>query len=231
MPYLIIPHQPATVTPNGTEKIEMKSGSAALAAYREWAQSTVWFHRPCLYVLNILFIAIGFAFIVEIPVEVLLNVTKKAGRTLPNGKQVLMLTTSMKIAMGISLVMVAAISGGLAGLMRSLYRGGIYDNWWSLLGSFVAFATLVLYIGHVIRQITNALGSVSGDVSLVIAFLTAWLLLLGYAAKVPWDEFRDRCAAYCEGKSGLRLYWDEQQRRKAAATRHRRRRLSTRNRT
>ncbi len=209
----------------------MKSGSAALAAYREWAQNTVWFHRPCLYVLNILFIAIGFAFIVEIPVEVLLNVTKKAGRTLPNGKQVLILTTSMKITMGISLVMVAAISAGLAGLMRSLYRGGIYDNWWSLLGSFLAFATLVLYIGHVIRQITNALSSVSGDVSLVIAFLTAWLLLLGYAAKVPWDEFRDRCAAYCEDKSGLRLYWDEQQRRKATAAQHRRRRLSTRNRT
>jgi len=208
----------------------MESGIKARAAYREWAQNTVWIDRPCLYVFNIILIAIGFAVIVHIPVQVLLVITKKAGSTLPNGKQVLTLTTSMKIAMGISLVVVAAISGALAGMMRSLYRGGIYDNWWSLLGSFVAFATLVLYIGHVIRQTTNALSSVSGDVSVVVAFLTAWLLLLGYVAKVPWDEFRDRCAAYFEAKWDIRLYWDERQRRKAAATQQQRRRLSRRNR-
>lgn len=219
------------MTANGTETIGMKSGSTAITAYWKWAQTTVWFHRPLFYVLNILFIAMGFAAIVEIPVEILLIITKKAGTTLPSGKQVLILTTQMKIVMGISLITVAAISGGLAGFMRSLYRGGIYDNWWSLLGSFVAFATLVLYIGHVIRQITTALSSVTGDVSLVVAFLTAWLLLLGYAAKVPWDELRDRCAAYCEAKSEFRLYWDEQQRRKAGPTRQRRRRLSKRRRT
>jgi hypothetical protein len=196
----------------------MKFRSKATAAYREWAQNTVWFHRALFYALNIMVIAIGFAAIVEIPVEVLLIATKKAGQTPQNGRQFLSLTTSMKFAMCISLVLVAAISGGLAGLMRSLYRGGIYDNWWSLLGSFAAFAALVLYIGHVVRQITNALRSVDGDTSLIITFLTAWLLLLGYAAKVPWDEFRDRCAAYCEGKWDLRLYWDEQERRKATAT-------------
>lgn len=183
----------------------------ANTAYREWAQRTPWVHRPLLYVLNAMIIAIGFGVIVHIPTQVLVVISHNAGSKLPDGHEVLLLTVGMQVIMVASLVLVTAVSAALAGLMRSLYRGGIYDNWWSLLGSFAAFASLFLYIGHVVRQITGSLATVGGDTPMMVTYLTAWLLLLGYAAKVPWDEFRDRCASHCDRNWDMRLYWDNAQ--------------------
>lgn len=186
----------------------MRLLNRAITSYREWTQRTPLVHRPLFYVLNALIIAIGFGVIVHIPTQVLVVISHKAGSELPDGQEVLLLTARMKVIMVGSLILVTVVSGALAGLMRSLYRGGIYDNWWSLLGSFAAFATLFLYIGHVVRQITGSLASVGGDTFMMITYLTAWLLLLGYAAKVPWDEFRDRCASYCDRNWDMRLYWN-----------------------
>jgi len=183
--------------------------------YRSWAQRTKLVHRPLYYILNGLIIAIGFGIIIQVPAEVLLIVSRKFGRVLPSGREVLLLTVRTKIVMVGSLVLVTIVSGALAGLVRALCRGGIYGNWWSLLGWFTLFGALFLYIGYVARQITGSLTTVTGDTPIVLTYLTAWLLLLGYVAKVPWDEYRDRCASFWERKWDLCRYWDVAQTEKA----------------
>ncbi len=178
-------------------------------AYTEWVQQTKWVHRPLFLTVNAFLIALGFMVIVFIPAVFLLVVIHISGIKTQNETDFLSISVTLKISMAICIFIVAVVSGGLAGLMRSLFRGGMFDVWWLMLAFFAASASLFIYVSFVVRQTTIALISVGGDTPTVVAFLTGWLLLLGYTAKVPWDEFRDRCTALFDGKWELRRYWDQ----------------------
>ncbi|MEG3085411.1 hypothetical protein U1707_17335 [Sphingomonas sp. PB2P12] len=178
-------------------------------AYTEWVQQTKWVHRPLFLTVNAFMIAMGFMLIVFIPAVILLAVMHSSGIKNQNGTEFLSISVTLKVTLSICILFVAVVSGALAGLMRSLFRGGMFDIWWVMLSFFAASASLFIYVSFVVRQTTTALTSVGGDTPTVVAFLTGWLLLLGYTAKVPWDEFRDRCAALFDGKWELRRYWDQ----------------------
>jgi hypothetical protein len=67
-----------------------------------------------------------------------------------------------------------------------------------------ALLELLVWLGYVVRHASSLITAAGGDNLMIIAYLTAWLLPIGYAAKVPWDEFRDRCASHVERQWTLR---------------------------
>ncbi|MGN7161788.1 hypothetical protein [Sphingomonas sp. SAFR-052] len=178
-------------------------------AYTAWVQRTKWVHRPMFIIINGFLIILGFIVIVYIPAVVLLGVMKASGFKAPDGSEALAISALLKATLAACIFFVAIVSGATAGLMRSLFRGGMFDLQWIMLAVFAASVSLFLYVSFAVRQITTALNTVGGDTPTIVAFLTGWLLLLGYTAKVPWDEFRDRCAALFDGKWELRQYWDQ----------------------
>ena len=148
--------------------------------------------------VNLFVIFLGFYLMVWAPVTGLLIALRLSRHTGAGAQEVVMLGGGAKAALACVLIATLLLSGALAGFMRALFRGGMLDRTWVMVAFMPAVLALLVWLGSVIRQATQLASATSGDNVLVVAYLAAWLLPIGYAAKVPWDEFRDRCAGVVE---------------------------------
>ena len=154
--------------------------------------------------VNLFVIFVGFYLMIWAPVMALLIALHLSRHTGVGAQEVVMLGGGAKAALACVLVATLMLSGALAGFMRALFRGGMFDRTWVMAAFMPAVLALLVWLGSVIRQATQLVAATGGDNVLVVAYLAAWLLPIGYAAKVPWDEFRDRCAAVAERRWTLR---------------------------
>ena len=154
--------------------------------------------------VNLFVIFCGFYLMIWAPVMALLVALRLSRHTGMGTQEVVTLGGGGKAALSCVLVATLVLSGALAGFMRALFRGGLFDRTWVMAAFMPVVLALLVWLGAVIRQATQLVSATGGDNVLVIAYLAAWLLPIGYAAKVPWDEFRDRCAAVVERRWTLR---------------------------
>ncbi|MBT2134491.1 hypothetical protein KK137_09115 [Croceibacterium sp. LX-88] len=88
---------------------------------------------------------------------------------------------------------------GIGGFARAFIRPEMVGPWWLLGVGCILFLGLP-FLFDSIRNIATTLGAWDqGDNATIVAFLTFWILMIGYAAKVLWDELRDRVAAKFPG--------------------------------
>ena len=154
--------------------------------------------------VNLFLIFFGFYLMIWAPVTGLLIALRLSRHTGAGAAEVVILGGGAKAALACVLVATLLLSGVLAGFMRALFRGGMLDRTWVMAAFMPAVLALLVWLGSVIRQASQLVSATGGDNVLVIAYLAAWLLPIGYAAKVPWDEFRDRCAGVVERRWTLR---------------------------
>lgn len=164
--------------------------------------------RAVVYcIINLGAVILGFLILVPFLPSIIGIIINLSAVRKSDGTHLLLISDRLKIVMATSLFIEAIFAGVLGGLMRSLFRGGMFDRLWLMLLCFAAFATVFLYSGSVVTEVTEALASVGADKPLVAMFLSGWLLLLGYTIKVPWDEFRDRCAGFFDRVWEPRKFW------------------------
>ncbi len=154
--------------------------------------------------VNLFVIFCGFYLMIWAPVVALLIALRLSRHTGAGAQEVVILGGGAKAALACVLILTLLLSGALAGFMRALFRGGLFDRTWVMAAFMPAVLALLVWLGSVLRQATQLVSATGGDNVLVVAYLAAWLLPIGYVAKVPWDEFRDRCAGVVEKRWTLR---------------------------
>ena len=177
---------------------------APLPSFRRWCDARPWTRIAWAATVNVCVIFYGFYMLTWAPVATLVACLKLSRHVGHGSSETVLLGLGAKVAMGLVVVAALLLSSALAGFMRALFRGGMFDRAWVMAAFMPALVGLLIWVGYVVRHASSLIATAGGDNLLIVAFLTAWLLPLGYAAKVPWDEFRDRCASYVEQKWTLR---------------------------
>ena len=83
-------------------------------------------------------------------------------------------------------IMVSAVLGAFQ--KRILRKFGR----WALLLWVAAAALFLLSVASVVSEVKEGLRLTLDDNAYVLAYLAAWLVVLGYLSKLPWDEARER---------------------------------------
>jgi hypothetical protein len=157
-----------------------------------------WLTNFLLGMINLVAVAFGLITLISIPNAILLGALK-AGRIVGQAPaQALVFDMWFKVICGIVAICALILSAFIAGFVRSLLRGGMFDRWWMMVFLLGCFVLLFAWIGQVVREVTTALPIGVGENYLIVAFLSLWLLAIGYVVKVPWDELRDRFCSLCD---------------------------------
>lgn len=101
------------------------------------------------------------------------------------------LLPGVKLMWGGTVVILFALSAILAGMQKQVLS--IFGRWLLVVWAG-ASGSLLVSAGWVLRDVAARLDVKLEDNGLVIGFLAAWVLVIGYLSKQPWDEARDRWA-------------------------------------
>ena len=163
-----------------------------------------WFNRHPLLVraaecgLHLLLIGGGMVLLLSAPIEVLLIVAKISEHSGEGADAAIRLGFGAKALMAATLGCMAVGSAMVAGFARHSLTTLFTGRWTVLLPVAATFA-LLLWVSHVFRHAIGLIQAQRGDNWFIVVFLTAWVLLIGYVCKVPWDEARDRWRKVAEG--------------------------------
>ncbi len=179
----------------------LRTGIKALVQrHRAWGESQKWLLVSYFSLMNILTIFAGIYAVTWTPVSVFLVVAHPAPHAGSGASESITLSPGLRSALGLTLLFALIVAGMVGGLMRALFRDGMFSNRWAIGALMPAFLALFVWLTHVIRQASVEMPLNNGDNLLVLGYFGAWLLIVGYVAKVPWNEFRDRCATWATEK-------------------------------
>ena len=159
------------------------------SAPRRWATRHPWTDIVARFTVEAWLILLGTYLVLYLPMELLVGVSGNATRKGASGLPV-ELSTASKWTLFASIVAVAISSAALAGFTRAFLTRSVGNRWWALL-FVVAGVTLPIGVGHMLRPLPTLSDVQVGDAPLIISYVAAYLLLVGYLSKVPWDHARD----------------------------------------
>lgn len=129
-----------------------------------------------------------YAFFIVIPFELFLCGVSQSAQFGPAGESITLLpwVKLMWAATIPAMFVLSAIAAGLQKWILSQFGR------WSLLPGVAVAAIFLLAWAQKFADVAGRLDRLRGDNALLAAFLGAWLMVIGYLSKLPWDEARDR---------------------------------------
>ncbi len=124
-----------------------------------------------------------------LPVEFILTAMRHAIITGTGVEQVAILPVGWKVATFVMIFTMIAGSSVIGGLMRMAVEQ--VRNKCGILILVGLGGGLFAYLSSMVRGAIATLDVELGDHALVAGFLIAWLFVVGYVCKVPWDRARD----------------------------------------
>ena len=148
--------------------------------------------RTAKFALNLLLVglyAFYHAVFVMVPVEIFTAGIDASAPISPTPDKSVVLLPWVKVMWVATILAMFMVSAVLGAFQKRILRK---FGRWALLLWVAAAALFLLSVASVVSEVKEGLRLTLDDNAYVLAYLAAWLVVLGYLSKLPWDEARER---------------------------------------
>lgn len=159
------------------------------------AERRAWearYPRTAKFALNLMLVglyAFYHAVFVMVPVEIFTAGIDTSAPISPTPDKSVVLLPWVKVMWVATILAMFMVSAVLGAVQKRILRK---FGRWALLIWVAAAALFLLSVASVVSEVKEGLRLTLDDNAYVLAYLAAWLVVLGYLSKLPWDEARER---------------------------------------
>jgi hypothetical protein len=123
--------------------------------FRRWCDQRSWARTGWAAAANLCIIFYGFYLLTWAPVATLVACLKLSAHIGRGANETVILGVGAKLALALVAAAVLILSSALAGFMRALFRGGMFDRTWIMAAFMPALLGLLVWISYVVRHASS----------------------------------------------------------------------------